>query len=239
MSDLWTMIWKEAKDLIFQGGWAQWIRPLLLIGVGGVALPWRAGLQWLELSPGVMFVLLIIPFSTIVSFIGDAIAGERERHTLETLLASRMPDRAILLGKVIVTVGYAWGIALIGLLLGPVVVNLFNGNGQGGWVFYHPLELFLEALALTLVVSLFATSAGVLISLRVATVRQAQQLLIMGMIVLIFGVLLALSALPADLFSSLSYSQFLLIAIAVIAILDAILLGLALVSFQRSRLILS
>lgn len=239
MSDLWTMIWKEAKDLIFQGGWAQWLRPLILIGVGGVALPLRAGLQWLELSPAVLLVLLIIPFSIIVSFIGDAIAGERERHTLETLLASSMPDRAILLGKVIVTVGYAWGIALIGLLLGPVVVNLFNGDGPGSWVFYHPLELFLDALALTLVVSLFATSAGVLISLRVATVRQAQQILITGMIVLIFGVLLAISALPADLFSALSYSQFLLMVIAVIAGLDAILLGLALASFQRSRLILS
>ena len=49
--------WKEAKDLIFQGGWAQWLRPLILIGVGGVALPLRAGLPWLELSPGVMLVL--------------------------------------------------------------------------------------------------------------------------------------------------------------------------------------
>jgi ABC-2 type transport system permease protein len=239
MSDLWTMIWKEAQDLIFQGGWTQWLRPLTMIGVVGVALPLRAGLQWLELSPGVMLVLLIIPFSLIVSFIGDAIAGERERHTLETLLASRMPERAILLGKVIVTVGYAWGTALAGLLLGPVVVNLSNGAGQGNRVFYHPWELFLEALALSLAVSLFATSAGVLISLRVATVRQAQQLLIVGMIVLIVGVLLAISALPADLFSTLSYSQFLLVAIAAITILAAILLGLSLVSFQRSHLILS
>lgn len=239
MSDLWTMMWKEAKDLIFQGGWAQWLRPLLMIGLVGVALPLRAGLQWLELPPAVMFVLLIVPFTTIISFIGDAIAGERERHTLETLLASRMPDHAILLGKVIVTIVYAWGMALIGLLLGPVVVNLSKGAGLGRWVFYHPLELFLEALALSLVVSLFATSAGVLISLRVATVRQAQQILIVGMIVLMFGVFLALSALPADLFSSLSYSQLLLLVIAAIAILAAILLGLALLSFQRARLILS
>jgi ABC-2 type transport system permease protein len=196
-----------------------------------------AGLPWLELSPGVLLVLLIIPFSLIISFIGDAIAGERERHTLETLLASRMPDHAILLGKVIVTVGYAWGIALISLLLGPVVVNLFHG--AGGWVFYHPLELFLAALALTLEVSLFATSAGVLISLRVATVRQAQQILIMVMMVLILGLLLAISVLPADLFSGWSYAQFLLLAGAALALLDAILLGLALVSFQRSRLIMS
>lgn len=237
MSDLWTMIWKEAKDQIFQGGWAQWLRTLILIGVVGVVLPWRAGLPWLELSPTELLLLLWVPFIYIVSFIGDAFAGERERHTLETLLASRMPDRAILLGKVIVTVGYAWGIALVGLLLGPVAANL--SNGQGGWVFYHPWDLFLETVALSLLVSLLAASAGVLISLRVATVRQAQQLLIVGTMVLAFGAVLVLSALPPDLLAALSYSQILLIAIVVLALLDALLLGLSLLSFQRSRLIVS
>ncbi len=239
MSDLWTMLWKESKDQLFQGGWAQWLRSLIMIGVVGVALPWRAGAQWLALPPGVMLAVLLIPFIFIISFIGDAIAGERERHTLETLLATRMPDRVILLGKLIVTVGYAWGMVLVGLLLGPVVVILSNGVGSESGVFYHPLELFLEVLALSLLVSLLAASAGVLISLRVATVRQAQQILITGLTVLIFAFLFALSALPPDLFSSLSYSQMMLIAIAVIALLDAILFGLALVSFQRSRLILS
>jgi ABC-2 type transport system permease protein len=239
MSDLGTMIWKEAKDLIFPGGWGQWIRPLLVIGVVGVALPWRAGLPWLELSPIELLILLWVPFINIISFIGDAIAGERERHTLETLLASRLPDRAILLGKVIVTVGYAWAMAIASLLLGAVVANLSTGHGPGTWVFYHPLELFLEALALCLLVSLLAVSAGVLISLRVATVRQAQQTLSIGTIVLVFGGLLAISALPGDLFSALSYTQLLLIAMAVLAVLDAVLLGLALVSFQRARLILS
>ncbi|MFL5733711.1 MAG: ABC transporter permease [Chloroflexia bacterium] len=237
MSDIWTMIWKESKDLIFQGGRAQLIRPLIVVGIMGVALPYRTGLRWLELSLPVMLVVVLVPFQYIVSIIGDAIAGERERHTLETLLATRIPDRAILLGKVIVAVGYAWGMALAGLLLASVVVNLSYGNGS--LAFYHPLELFLEALALSFLVSLLTASAGVLVSLRVATVRQAQQFLIIGTIVLILGGVLAVSLLPTDLYSSLSYSQILLVVIAVLAILDAVLLGLSLVSFQRSRLILS
>jgi ABC-2 type transport system permease protein len=238
MSDLWTMLWKESKDLIFQGGWAQWLRPLVIIGAVGVALPLRAGEQWLALPPGVMLVILFVPFLFILSFIGDAIAGERERHTLETLLATRMPDRVILLGKIIVTVGYAWGMTLLGLLLSPVVVNLSVEEGSRSDVFYHPLALFLEALVLGPLISLLAANAGVLVSLRVATVRQAQQILIVGMMVLLFAVLFALGAVPADLFAALSYFQIMLIAIAVVAILDVILLGVALVSFQRSRLIL-
>ena len=237
MSDLLTMMWKESKDLLFQGGWKAWIRPVLLVGILGVYLPLQFGLQWLELSPIEIFVILWIPFFVIISFIGDAIAGERERHTLETLLASRISDSAILLGKVIVTVGYAWGMALVSLLLGLVLVNLFHGYGS--WAFYHPFDLFLEVLALSLLCCVLGASAGVLISLRSATVRQAQQILSVGTLVLIFGGVLGLQALPATFLSSLSYSQVVFLFIAVIAVLDAILLGLSLVSFQRSRLIVS
>ena len=237
MSDLLTMMWKESKDLLFQGGWRAWIRPVLLVGILGVYLPLQFGLGWLELSPIEMYVILWIPFSVIISFIGDAIAGERERHTLETLLASRISDRAILLGKVIVTVGYAWGMALVSLLLGLVLVNLLSGHGS--WAFYHPLDVFLEALALSLLSCVLGASAGVLISLRSATVRQAQQILSVGTLVLIFGGIFALRALPASFVSSLSYSQFLLLVIAILAVLDAILLGVSLVNFRRSRLIVS
>jgi len=237
MRDLLTMMWKESKDLLFRGGWRAWILPVLLVGILGVYLPLQGGLGWLELSPIELVVVLWIPFFVIIMFTGDAIAGERERHTLETLLASRISDRAILLGKVIATVGYAWGMALVGLLLGLVLVNVFRGHGS--WAFYHPLDVFLEALALSLLSTVLGASAGVLISLRSATVRQAQQILGIGTLVLIFGGIFALQALPASFVSSLSYSQFLLLVIAVLAVLDAILLGLSLVSFQRSRLILS
>ena len=236
MSDIWTMLWKESKDLLFQGGWRSLIRPLFVIGIMGIYLPLQFGSQWVALTPIGMLLLLWIPFFVIISFIGDVIAGERERHTLETLLASRMPDRAILLGKVVATVLYAWGMGVLSLLLGLVLVDLFRT--QGNWMFY-PLDLFVDALVLILLVSVLGASAGVLISLRVSTVRHAQQILSVGTIVFVFGITFVLRAVPANVLSSLTYSQFLLIIMAVIAVLDVILLGLSLISFQRSRLILS
>ena len=236
MSDILTMVWKESKDVLFQGGWRSLIRPLFVIGMMGMYLPLQFGSQWVALTPLGMLLLLWIPFFLVISFIGDAIAGERERHTLETLLASRMSDRAILLGKVAATVLYAWGMSFLSLLLGLVLVDLFRT--QGNWMFY-PLDLFVVALVLSLLAGMLATSAGVLVSLKVATVRQAQQILSVSTIVFVFGVTFALRALPANLFSSLNYSQFLLIVMAFLAVLDAILLGLSLVSFQRSRLIVS
>ncbi|MFL5653751.1 MAG: ABC transporter permease [Ktedonobacteraceae bacterium] len=237
MSDTWTMMWKESKETLLQGGLSAWIRPLLLVGILGIGFPWRLGQQWLALSPLAMGLVLYVPFIVILSFVGDAIAGERERHTLETLLASRISDRAILLGKVIVTTGYAWGTALLGLLLGLVVANL--SKGQGSWQFYTHVDLLLEALALSLLASLLGVSGGVLISLRSATVRQAQQIVIVATLVLIVGGVVVIKVLPTQAISSFSTSQIWLIAIAVLAVLDAILLGVSLVSFRRSRLMLS
>jgi ABC-2 type transport system permease protein len=237
MNDIWTMIWKESKDSLFHDGRAAWIRPLLLIGILGIFLPLQFKLNWLTFPPTVMLVVVYVPFICISMYVGDAIAGERERHTLETLLASRISDRAILLGKIIVTVSYAWAVDLLGLLLGLISANLLSG--QGTWEFYASANLLLEALALSLLTSLLAASGGVLVSLRATTVRQAQQTLILSMLVLIGGGFLIFKVVPAQVISSLSYSQFLLIVIAVLAVLDVILLGASLVSFQRSRLILS
>ena len=135
------------------------------------------------------------------------------------------------------TTGYAWGTALLGLLFGLFVANL--SKGQGSWQFYTHVDLLLEALALSLFASLLGVSGGVLISLRSATVRQAQQLLIVATLVLVVGGVVAIKVLPAQSISSLSTSQIWLIVMAVLAVLDAILLGVSLVSFRRSRLMLS
>ena len=236
MSDILTMAWKESKDVFLQGGWRWLIRPLIVIALIGVYIPLQFGAQWVDLTPLGMLLSLWVPFYVIISFIGDIIAGERERHTLETLLASRMPDRAILLGKVVTTVIYSWSIGVLSLLVGLLVVDLFRT--QGNWLFY-PLDLFIDAIVLSFLVSVLGASAGVLVSLRVSTVRQAQQILSIGTILFVFGSVLALRAVPTNIVSLLTYPQFLLVVIAVIAVLDAILLLLAVLSFQRSRLILS
>ncbi|MGA2505395.1 MAG: ATP-binding cassette domain-containing protein [Anaerolineales bacterium] len=236
MNDFWTMIWKESKDELFRGEWQTLIRPLLFIGILGILFPIQTGVQWLAIAPGEMLLVIYLPFFFIINFIGDAIAGERERHTLETLLASRISDRAILLGKVIMATVYTWGMVFVSLLLGLVTVNLTSG--QGTWGSYS-IDYFLGALVLILLTTLLAASGGVLISLRSATVRQAQQTLTLGVLGLGVASLLALKAMPAGVISTLNYNQVLLIIMAILGVLDALLLTISMASFQRARLILS
>jgi ABC-2 type transport system permease protein len=236
MSDLWTMIWKEWKDFLWSGGRYDLFRPLLVIAILGVVLPLSFEQRWIELDSAAVLVILYAPFMLIISFIGDAIAGERERHTLETLLASRISDRAILLGKVLVAVGFNWGMTIFCLLLGAVVVNISQGQAQ--WVFYAHTNLFLVVLILSLLTNLLAASGGVLISLKSATVRQAGQTMILGMILLGLAVYGVARLLPASVTASLTTSQIVLIIMGTLGVLDAILLAASVMSFQRSRLIL-
>jgi ABC-2 type transport system permease protein len=236
MSDIFTIVWKEWKDSLFQGGWRAWIRPALLIGILGVFEPLVGKRAWMELSPIELVVFLWFAFFVIISIVADAFAGERERHTLETLLASRMPDHAILLGKVTIVVLYGWGVMVVGLFLGALVDNLANGNGQ--FVFY-PIDMLLFTLLLSLLVGMLGASAGVLLSLRISTVRQVQQLLSVGTLILGFAVVGLLQLLPKDFFASFTPDEILWMAAGLIALVDVLLLAFSIARFQRAKLILS
>lgn len=237
MSDLQTMIWKEWKDFLWSGGRSDLLRPLLNITVMGIILPLSFGQGWLNLAAAPVLIVIFTPFMFVILIISDAIAGERERHTLETLLASRISNRAILLSKVLVAVGYNWAMTLFCLLIGDMVVNLSQRSGP--WKFYKPISLFAVVLVFCFLTTLLAASGGVLISLKSATVRQASQTMLLGLIILGLAISTILRLLPAGLTASLTTPQMVLIIMIVLAVLDTILLAASLLSFQRSRLILS
>lgn len=236
MSDLRTMLWKEWKDVLWSGGRSDWFRPLWIIAIMGFVFPLTFRQRWINLDSGAILIILYIPFMFITTFISDVIAGERERHTLETLLASRISHRAILLGKVLMTAGFCWGMTIVCLLIGAIAVNVSRGQRQ--WAFYAPIDLFLVVLVLSLLTILLAASGGVLISLRSATARQAAQTMVLGEILLALAVYGVARLLPASGIASLTASQMILIIMLVLVVLDAILLAISLASFQRSRLIL-
>ena len=71
MSDILTMVWKESKDVLFQGGWKSLIRPLFVVGIMGIYLPLQFGPQWVDLTPIGMLLLLWI-LSILRKFIAPA-----------------------------------------------------------------------------------------------------------------------------------------------------------------------
>lgn len=237
MKDIWTMIWKEWRDLLFRdGGWFGQIRPLLILVMIGIFYPLKVGLEWLQLSLLQDYILFWIPFFMIIMLVADSIAGERERHTLETLLASRMTDWAILLGKIIILVLYSWILIPICLLMAFILVNMFKNNGP---MAYYPLGRLSEVLLLGFVLNIFAACVGVIVSLHAPSVRQAQQTLSIGtMVVLVGGGLLAVQVVGKSLLG-LDLNHIFPATLTVFVILDCLLFAVALLFFQRSKLILS
>jgi ABC-2 type transport system permease protein len=243
-ADLLTMVWKEWKELLLQhGDWRSGILPMVVIplGVLGVLLPWQMGRAWVD-SPLTLAVWAWMPLMLMTSLIADSFAGERERHTLETLLASRLPDRAILFGKICAIVGYGWGLTILAVFTGLVTVNLVHGQGQ--WLFYS-WKFALGVLAVSWLGAWLAAGAGILFSLRAATVRQAQQVLMLAIMLLLFVPVYGVQLLPNEFKARIAKTlaaggtvRLALVIIVFLTLVDLILIRAAMTRFRRARLLL-
>ncbi|MHB8621006.1 MAG: ABC transporter permease [Chloroflexota bacterium] len=235
-----TVIWKEWKEYLAQGGGRRGPLGLLILAVPGVFMPWSFARIWLT-SPVPVFIAAYVSLFMVTSIIADSFAGERERHTLETLLASRLPEAAILLGKVAAAVLYAWMFSVASLLIALVTVNVAR-PGQPNPI--YSWQIGVAALVAGLLVALLWSALGVLTSLRAATIRQAQQRLSVAMMVLFFIPVVGVGALPAafrtrllrTLASGGGASIAVIAGLGILA-LDAVLLWVALARFRRPRLI--
>ncbi len=240
MGDISTVFWKEWKEIRGGSGRSRFGLAVFMV-VFGVVLPLQLKEGWVR-SPLALAYWAWVPLFMVTSVIADSFAGERERHTLETLLATRLPDRAILLGKVTAALAYGLGVAWISLLLGVVTVNIAFGHGR--ILFYSP-DLLLGIVLLGILFATLVAGIGILVSLRAATVRQAQQQLSIGIMVLMFLPLFAVRALPdawrarAGLaFARTGLVSGLLLVALLVAVIDGLILAAAMARFRRSQLIL-
>jgi ABC-2 type transport system permease protein len=241
--DIFTVVWKEIKELPYvrrDKTRSNLFSLLIFWGLFGILLPLQTGKEWVS-SPISLLYWAWLPFMMVGTTMVDTFAGERERHTLETLLASRLSDRAILIGKILTGIVYGLVMTLISVAIGLVTINVaFGGNGL---LFYPPAIAF-GILAVVLLVSTLASGLGVLVSLRAGSVRQAQQTFTIAYLVM-FIPLIIFPMLPPTLTQSalrfLMQTDFTMLAIGAgvgIAILDVILILAAMARFQRAKLIL-
>jgi ABC-2 type transport system permease protein len=241
--DVWTIMWKEWKEFLLQRGSSRkgtFINIGLPLMVFGVVVPWRIGTAYVDqptilLMPAAALILVILTVST------DSFAGERERHTLETLLASRLSDQAILFGKVLAAVFFVWTLLVVILLSGLAVVNLRHSDGRLLMFEVMPVTAI---LVFHFLLSLLASCGCVFVSLKAETVRQAMQTLNFAFMGLVFAVVFALQLLPdpwrTGLFQYVAQHpvESGISGALTLALVDAALLAAARVRFRRARLIL-
>jgi len=243
IQDILIIMWKEWKEIIIQRGSSRGgILSLFFIAlVLGILPPVQFGPAWID-SPYTYFLTLWIPLMLVSNVVSDSFAGERERHTLETLLATRLSDRGILFGKLASAISYGWSIAFAVIMIGLIVVNLLHAGD--GLIMFTPtmgIGMFLSAL----LSAGLSAGVGLLVSLRASSVRQAQQTLGLAIMLLLFVPIFGIQVLPNNLqekilwwILQLNSPQVIFFVLAILFILNLALIAAALVRFQRQKLIL-
>jgi ABC-2 type transport system permease protein len=238
IDDILTVMWKERRTLLRSRASRHRLLLMLLSPVVlSTVIPYNWGPDWVEEVPS-LIIAAIVPALLVGVMIPESFAGERERHTLGTLLASRLPDRAILFGKLTTPVAVGWGAALLCSLLSLVIVSVAHGEGE--FLFFTP-PVALGNLALSFLVATSMAGAGVFISQRAATVQEAEQKLLL----FIFVPAIVVQVVPllfqdqiGAFIKEVNGPQLLAIVVVVLAVIDVGLFAAAMARFQRSRLYL-
>jgi ABC-type Na+ efflux pump permease subunit len=179
---------------------------------------------------------------------GDALAGERERHTLEALLGTNVSGIGLYLGKTLAVALYGWTFGVIVLLVNVVTTFV---RGTGGLPVGTLTVAALAALPLVVPMAML----GILVSARSATVRQAHQTTMSLVLVVVAAPSLLIGGIvavvprdgepPAWLrglvqgllpLAELGTTGWLMVGVAVALLLSVALFLLGRASFERDRL---
>jgi len=240
-NDVGTVVWKEWMELIARSTQSR-SDTLKTIGVVAVILGivvWRS--SFLVQNLGVLTVPSFILLQLLGGLMVDSFAGERERHTLETLLATRLSDLSILVGKITAGVVLAWGLMATTVALGVATAYLRNEWRQPQVSITDLGVILFFYLLLCLVMA----CSGVLVSLRAPTVRQAVQTLTWSFMAVFFLAIFGWAKLPLDWRAALmrflsggNLARTEIIGAAFLVFVIVALFGAARLRFQRARLIL-
>ena len=242
MADVITVATKELREMFMFGDsrGRNKLSLLVILVIFGVVIPLQSGVEWVT-SPVSAMVWAWMPYMWVYSVVADSFAGERERHTLEALLATRLTDRAILFGKLLAALGYGFALTWSILLVSLVTINVaIRGSGL---LIFSPV-MTIGALVFSILISGLSANIGVLVSLRAGSVRQAQQWMSFGMLVL-FLPFMFIQFIPDAWLESFGNAlihanpeEIAIWAAAIVFVLQIVLLAIAMRLFRRTRLIL-
>jgi len=251
MRDLLVVAGKELREIVGAGGGRRGLfREIMFVGIFGLFFPLTQAEAWRAGGVPATFALMI-PLFLVGPHVADSFAGERERGTLETLLATRLPDRSIYFGKIFAVCGYAWVVTLLILLASLLALNLTGGGrsaaGARVW-FTYPSFVWVAWGLGSIASGLLIAAIGTFISLRSKTVRGAHQAMMIPMFVLILGGTIGIPALfrqlpPATRTAVLSQLEAMdavvvvLWGVGALLLFDVVLLALGARLFRRDRLI--
>lgn len=238
IADIYSMMWKESRTLFRKGPYrSRLLRMVLIPAVLSSVFPISWGADWVNEFPA-LIIAFITPAVLVGMMIPDSFAGERERHTMGTLLATQLPDQAILIGKMAIPVMVGWGAALFFTFLSLVVVNIAHGQGE---LLFYAADITVGIFVFSFLVATTMAGGGVVTSLRAESAQAAAQklmtlILVPAMVVQIVPLLFIDQI--RTLIVNVDGIQFMIALMILFAFVDMILFITAVIRFQRSKMYL-
>ncbi|HLE74663.1 MAG TPA: ABC transporter permease subunit [Candidatus Bathyarchaeia archaeon] len=133
---------------------------------------------------------LIIPLMASSVIASDSFAGEKERKTIEALLATPISDSELFLGKILVSFIPSMMVTVVSFIIYSTVVDLFSFAIFNGRLLLPNLVWILLIFGLAPTVALASIGLTVMISAKVKGFREAQQIsviLLIPILALVFG----------------------------------------------------
>lgn len=133
---------------------------------------------------------LIIPLMASSVIASDSFAGEKERKTIEALLATPISDNEMFLGKILVSFIPSMGVTIGSFLIYSTVVNISSITILNGKPLLPNTTWIMLIFMLAPTIALASIGLTVMISARVKGFKEAQQisaLLLIPIIVLVIG----------------------------------------------------
>lgn len=133
---------------------------------------------------------LIIPLMASSVISSDSFAGEKERKTIEALLATPISDGELFLGKILVSFIPSMIITIISFAIYTIVFDILAYSLFNGMFLLPTIDWFLLIFGLTPTLALASIGLTVMISAKVKGFREAQQIsvvLLIPVLALVFG----------------------------------------------------
>ncbi len=192
MRDLSTMVWKEIAEFI---GNKRALRvfgiAVLIMGIiptitaRHTAIGAAAAIRALVEVLYVLFATLIVVANTAP----DLVLHERVGRTLDYLLATRLPDSAIFLGKVIVSAATGYLAAMVAIALQLLVYAALVGHGWSWLYLAEPIGRIL-AFGITAALAVYVSVVGTFVALHVGDQRSAYLVTVLSIGVILAPLLL-------------------------------------------------
>jgi ABC-type Na+ efflux pump permease subunit len=133
---------------------------------------------------------LIIPIMASSVMGSDSFAGEKERKTIEALLATPLTDGELLMGKILVSLIPALAVTFVSFAIYAVIIDVATFSMFGGMLLIPNMVWLIMIFGVTPTLALCSIGLTVIISARVKGFKEAQQIsvvLLLPILGLVFG----------------------------------------------------